>query len=60
MRLDTLGQIFTMSLAFYLVYGGAKADPSTVGFLLSVAGTFTKSLMKILHPLTIIKFHLAN
>ncbi|KIP05211.1 hypothetical protein PHLGIDRAFT_534835 [Phlebiopsis gigantea 11061_1 CR5-6] len=35
-RLDTLGQLFTTSLAFYLVYG-ARADPSSVGFVLGVA-----------------------
>lgn len=30
--------MFTISLAFYLVYGGMKADASTVGFILSLAG----------------------
>lgn len=38
-RLDALGRMFTISLAFYLVYGGMKADASTVGFILSLAGT---------------------
>ena len=39
MRLDSLGQLFTLSLAFYLVYGGVPVDPSTIGFLLNMAGT---------------------
>lgn len=37
-RLDTLGQIFTASLAFYLVYGPLSSNPSLVGFIISQAG----------------------
>lgn len=37
-RLDVLGQIFTMSLAFYLVYGGYTDNPTSIGFILTVAG----------------------
>ena len=37
MRLDTLGQLFTTSLAFYLVYG-TPATASNIGFILSVSG----------------------
>ena len=53
MRLDILGQLFAMSLAFYLVYGGASADPSTVGFLLSVAGMSTYPLKMFTDPIAI-------
>jgi hypothetical protein len=38
MRLDTLGQIFTASLAFYLVYGNVTKDASIIGFTISMAG----------------------
>ncbi|KIP05212.1 hypothetical protein PHLGIDRAFT_534838 [Phlebiopsis gigantea 11061_1 CR5-6] len=43
-RLDTLGQLFTTSLAFYLVYG-ARADPSSVGFVLGVAASFSDQIL---------------
>lgn len=46
MRLDVLGQMFTVSLAFYLVYGGMKVDPSTVGFILSMAGKSPSLIVK--------------
>ena len=38
-RLDVLGQMFTASLAFYLVYGNVTRNASSVGFVLSMAGT---------------------
>lgn len=41
MRLDTLGQVFTTSLAFYLVYGSTDPNPSSIGFVLVVAGKKT-------------------
>lgn len=40
MRLDILGQIFTASLAFYLVYGNVTENPSNIGFILNMAGTY--------------------
>ena len=38
MRLDILGHIFTAALAIYLVYYDKDATPSSVGFVLSIAG----------------------
>ena len=39
-RVDALGQLFSMSLAFYLVYATPNPDPSNVGFILTMAGMF--------------------
>ncbi|KAJ3531222.1 hypothetical protein NM688_g7605 [Phlebia brevispora] len=37
-RIDALTAIFSASLAFYLVYGTESPNPSTVGFVLAMAG----------------------
>lgn len=39
-RIDALGQLFSLSLAFYLVYATPNPNPSNVGFILTMAGTF--------------------
>ena len=44
-RLDTLGQIFTASLAFYLIYGNVTDNPSTVGFTISMAAGFSELIL---------------
>ncbi|KIP05213.1 hypothetical protein PHLGIDRAFT_534841, partial [Phlebiopsis gigantea 11061_1 CR5-6] len=45
MRLDTLGQLFTTSLAFYLVYGRTSATASNIGFILSVSASFSDTIL---------------
>ena len=40
MRLDTLGQLFTASLAFYLIYGNVTKNASTIGFTITMAGKY--------------------
>ncbi|EKM56946.1 uncharacterized protein PHACADRAFT_172648 [Phanerochaete carnosa HHB-10118-sp] len=44
-RLDVLGQVFSASLAFYLVYGPLSANPSVVGFTLSQAAGFSDLIL---------------
>lgn len=38
-RIDMISGIFAGSLAFYLIYGVSKPDPSSVGFTMAMAGT---------------------
>ena len=45
MRLDTLGQVFTASLAFYLIYGDVTDNPSTIGFTISMAASFSEMIL---------------
>ncbi|EKM56944.1 uncharacterized protein PHACADRAFT_254352 [Phanerochaete carnosa HHB-10118-sp] len=44
-RLDSLGQLFTASLAFYLVYGPLSSNPSLVGFVISQAAGFSELIL---------------
>lgn len=36
-RIDALSAMFSASLAFYLVYGSAAYNPSSIGFILTMA-----------------------
>ncbi|KIP03407.1 hypothetical protein PHLGIDRAFT_242940 [Phlebiopsis gigantea 11061_1 CR5-6] len=44
-RLDVLGQVFTASLTFYLVYGNVTRSASSVGFVLSMAVSFSELIL---------------
>ena len=39
-RMDALSAIFTGGLAVHLIYGGGARSPSTIGFVLHMAGLF--------------------
>ncbi|KAF7794061.1 hypothetical protein EIP86_005190 [Pleurotus ostreatoroseus] len=44
-RIDLLASLFSTGLAFYLVYGSASPDPSIVGFVLSMAVSFSDQIL---------------
>ncbi|KAI0703637.1 hypothetical protein BC835DRAFT_1262769 [Cytidiella melzeri] len=44
-RIDALSAIFSSSLAFYLVYGSAEYTPSSVGFVLTMATSFSEMIL---------------
>ncbi|GJE96044.1 multidrug resistance-associated ABC transporter [Phanerochaete sordida] len=44
-RIDMLSAVFSSAVAFYLVYGGSISDSATVGFILTVAVTFTEMVL---------------
>lgn len=37
-RIDMLSAMFSTAVAFYLIYSGYSANPSSIGFILTVAG----------------------
>lgn len=40
-----LSAIFSAAVAFYLVYSGYSTDPSSIGFILTVAGAYAKGCL---------------
>ncbi|KIP07615.1 hypothetical protein PHLGIDRAFT_413728 [Phlebiopsis gigantea 11061_1 CR5-6] len=48
-RLYALSAIFAGAIALYFVYGDAAATPSSVGFVLTVAISFTEGVLNFVH-----------
>jgi hypothetical protein len=44
-RMDGIGAVFTSALAAYLIYGGQFYTPSSTGFALAMAVSFSDTIL---------------